>query len=108
MLCGQRHRHLPHPDNPIQPTWTLPSELCLGEFLPPDHKSLQGSRYLTFFTDIFAPDCWRDSTLGCWREPEVPGENLVFHQALLHCLTPDQLCHQEEIGSNVRGSQCQA
>lgn len=66
------------------------------------------SRYVTFFTDIFAPACWRDSTLGCWREPELPGENLVFHQALLHCLIPDQPCHQEEIGSNVRGSQCQA
>lgn len=26
----------------------------------------------------------------------------------LHCPAPDQVCHQEGIGSNGRGSQCQA
>lgn len=35
----------------------------------------------------------------------VPVENQVLHQTLVHCPAPDQLCHEEEIGSNVRGNQ---
>lgn len=84
---------LPHLDNPIQPTWTLASEPCLRESLSPRHRSQQGSRCVPVFTDVSTPAGWRDFPLECWRELSP---------------APDQVCHQEEIGSNGRGGRCQA
>lgn len=69
----------PRLDNPIQSTWTLASELCFRESLP-HHRSQQGSRYVTVFTDIFTPACWQDSPLEYWRELSAAPDCTVLLQ----------------------------
>lgn len=45
--------------------------------------------------------------LGAWESQRHLKRSLVLYQLHPYCPAADQLCSQEEIGSNVKGSQSQ-
>lgn len=108
MPCGQRPCLLPHPDNPIQPTWTLASETMFGRIPASSSQESAGVQvcdilHRHLFTSLLMIPHWgAGEGQQCLERPWCFTRLLCT--VLLH---PDQLCHQEEIGSNIRGSQCQ-
>lgn len=98
---------LPCPDNPIQPTWILALGTKFERIPVSEPRSQQGPSVESPPQKSSCEHVGKAPYLGAGESQRHLKRSLVLYQLHLYCPAPDQLCSQEEIGSNVKGSQSQ-